>query len=248
LRAAFLSVPQLFLQNEESNHKMTSFDSCRGFTAFDILAQHMQSIELPPFHTLHATQTILPAFKTVLQQYADQHSRTKKDIANLRSAWACIASVASYIPSQAVPESPGSVFLPQISSLPHAAPDADIGIAFDHSQLENIRQRVQKQLQDSTTKDEAQNEGVCTESERVRLQVSELADVASDCHSQANFVSAGGALPPSVLDATDDSRGCHSQLHTCQQLVSRLQNQLQHLTNQNEQLRLKVAESDVALS
>ncbi len=80
----------------------------------------------------------------------------------------------------------------------------------------------------------------------MRLQVSELADVASDCHSQAIRVSADGALPPSVLGATDDSSGCHCPLHTCQQLVSRLQNQLQHLTNQNEQLRLEVAELDVA--
>ena len=44
----------------------------------------MQSIERqpPPFDTLHVSETVLPVFKTLLQQYADQHSRTKKDKAS----------------------------------------------------------------------------------------------------------------------------------------------------------------------
>ena len=152
---------------------MTSASS-RVISAFDGLVEHMQSIELPPFDTLHVTETVLPALKTLLQQYADQHSRTKKDIASLRSAWTCLAT---YIPSQSIPESSGSAGLPPISSMPDAALDAVFGVASDNSELENSRQlieQLQKQLQDLTTQYEAQNEDVCTENERQRLQTSEL--------------------------------------------------------------------------
>jgi regulator of replication initiation timing len=156
---------------------MTSFDSSRVISAFDRLVEHMQSIELPPFDTFHASDTVLPVFKTLLQQYADQHSRTKKDIASLRSAWTCIASVAPYIPPQAVLESSDSAMLPPASSLPGAALDAVSDVASGYSELENSRQLVrqlQQQLQDLTTQYETQKEDVCTENERLRLQISEL--------------------------------------------------------------------------
>ncbi len=132
---------------------MSSVDSSRVISAFDGLVEHMQSTELPLFEffdTFHVTGTVFPVLKTLLQQYADQHSRTKKDIASLRSAWACIASVAPHIPSQAVPESCGSAVLPSASSLPDAALDA----VTVYSELENSRQliaQLQKQLQDLTT-------------------------------------------------------------------------------------------------
>ena len=70
---------------------MTSFDSSRVISAFDGLVEHLQSIELPPFETFQVSATVLPVLKTLFEQYADQHSRTKKDIASLRSAWTCLA-------------------------------------------------------------------------------------------------------------------------------------------------------------
>jgi hypothetical protein len=125
---------------------MTSFDSSRVFSAFDGLVEHMQSIELPPLDTFHVSETVLPVFKTLLQQYADQYGRTKRDIASLRSAWTCISSVAPYTPSepQAVLESSGSAILHSASSLPVAAPDAVTvtGVASGNSELENSRQLV----------------------------------------------------------------------------------------------------------
>jgi len=84
---------------------MTSFDSSRVISAFDGLVEHMQSIEPPPFDTFHASDTVLPVLKTLLQQYADQHSRTKKDIANLRSAWTFLRSTKRWsIPATKVQE------------------------------------------------------------------------------------------------------------------------------------------------
>jgi WD40 repeat protein len=156
---------------------MTSFDSSRVFSAFDVLVEHMQSIELPPLDTFHVSETVLPVLKTLMEQYSNQHSRTKKDIASLRSAWTRLASVAPCTPSQAVLESSGSSILPPASSLPVAAPDAVTDVASGNSELENSRQLVrqlQQQLQDLTTQHESQNEDVCTENERLRLQISEL--------------------------------------------------------------------------
>jgi hypothetical protein len=156
--------------------EMTSFDSSRVIFAFDGLVEHMQTIELPPFDTFQVSETLLPAFKTVLQQYADQHNRTKKDIASLHSAWTCIASVAPYTLSQAVLESSGNAMLPPASSLPDDALDTVSNAASGSSEIENSHQLVhqlQQQLQDSTTQYEAQNEDVCTENERLRLQISE---------------------------------------------------------------------------
>ena len=83
------------------------------------------------------SETVLPVFKTLLQQYADQHSRTKKDLASLRSAWTCISSVAPYIPPQAVLESSGSAMLPPALSLPDAALDAVSDVVSGNSELEN---------------------------------------------------------------------------------------------------------------
>ena len=137
----------------------------------------MQSIELPPLDAFHVSETVLPVFKTLLQQYADQHSRTKKDIASRRSAWTCIFSVAPCTPPQAVLESSGSAMVPPALSLPDAAIDAVSDTASGNSELEHSRQLVrqfQQQLQDLTTQFEAQNEDVCTENERLRLQISEL--------------------------------------------------------------------------
>jgi hypothetical protein len=156
---------------------MTSFDSSRLISAFDGLVEHMQSIELPPFDTFHVTEPVLPIFNTLLRQYADQHSRTKKDIASLRSAWICIASVAPYTPPQVVLESSGSAMLPPVSSLPYAALDAVSDVASGSSEIENSRlliDQLQKQIQDLTTQYEAQKEDVCTENKRLRWQISEL--------------------------------------------------------------------------
>ena len=156
---------------------MTSSYSSRVIAAFDGLVEHMQSIEPPPFDTFHVSETVLPVFKTLLQQYADQHSRTKKEIASLRSAWTCISLVAPYTPPQAVLESSGSAMLPPALSLPDAAPDAVSDVASGYSELENSRQLVhqlQQQLQDLTTQYETKNEDVCTENEKLRLQISEL--------------------------------------------------------------------------
>jgi hypothetical protein len=156
---------------------MTSFDSSRVFSAFDGLVEHMQSIELPSLDTFHVSETVMPVLKTLMERYSDQHSRTKKDIASLRSAWTRLASVAPCTPSQAVLESSGSSISPPASSLPVAAPDAVTDVASGNSELENSRQLVhqlQQQLQDLTTQYESQNEDVCTENERLRLQISEL--------------------------------------------------------------------------
>jgi WD40 repeat protein len=153
---------------------MTSIDSSRVISAFDGLVEHMQTIELPPFNTFQVSETVLPSFKTLLQQYADQHNRTKKDIASLRSAWTCISSFApSTTPPQAVLESSGSATLPPASSLPDAVTD----VAPGYFELENSRQLVhqlKQQLQDLTTQYEAQIEDVRTENERLILQISEL--------------------------------------------------------------------------
>ena len=113
---------------------MTYCDSSRVFSAFDGLVEHMQTIELPPFDTFQVSETVLPAFKTLLQQYADQHNRTKKDIASLRSAWTCISSVAPSTSPQAVLESSGSSILPPASSLPVAAPDVVTDVASGNSE------------------------------------------------------------------------------------------------------------------
>jgi WD40 repeat protein/regulator of replication initiation timing len=158
---------------------MTSFDSSRVFSAFDGLVEHMQSIELPPLDTFHVSETVLPVLKTLMEQYSDQHSRTKKDIASLRSAWTCLASVAPCTPSQALLnlESSGSAMLPPASSLLVTAPDAVTDVTSGNSELENSRQLVhqlQQQLQDLTTQYEAQNEDICTENEKLRLEISEL--------------------------------------------------------------------------
>lgn len=156
---------------------MTSFDSSRVISAFDGLVEHMQSIELPPFETLHLSETVLPVLKPLFQQYADQHSRIKKDIASLHSAWTCLASVGAYTPSRAVLDSSGSALFPPASSLPDAAPDAVTDVASGYSELENSRQLVrqlQQQLQDLTTQYETQTFDVCTKNEKLRLQISEL--------------------------------------------------------------------------
>jgi regulator of replication initiation timing len=158
---------------------MTSFDSSRVISAFDGLVEHMQTIELPPFDTFQVSETVLPTFKTLLQQYADQHNRTKKDIASLRSAWTCISSVAPSTSPQAVLESSGSDMLPPASYLPGAALDAvsDVASGYSVSELENSRQLVrqlQQQLQVLTTQYETQKEDVCTENDKLRLQISEL--------------------------------------------------------------------------
>jgi hypothetical protein len=170
---------------------MTSFDSSRVISAFDGLVEHMQSIEPPPFDTFHASDTVLPVLKTLLQQYADQHSRTKKDIASLRSAWTCISSVAPYTPPQAVLESTGSAMFPPALYLPDAAPNAVNDVASGHSELENSRQlvhRLQQQLQDLTTQYGTQKEDVCTENEKLRLQISELEArlLAAPSHSSSS--------------------------------------------------------------
>jgi hypothetical protein len=117
---------------------MTSFDSSRIFSAFDGLLHLMQSIELPTpsFDNVHVTETLLPVFKTLMEHYADQHSRTKKDIASLRSAWTCLASVASRISSQAVTESAGSPVLPTLSE---AIPTSEDTTSFLESLADSLK-------------------------------------------------------------------------------------------------------------
>ena len=156
---------------------MTSFNSSRVFSAFDGLVEHMKSIEPPPLDTFRVSETVLPVFKTLLQQYADQHSRTKKDMASLRSAWTCISSVAPSTTPQAVLESCGSAMSPPALSLPDAAPDTVTNVGSGYYELENSRQLVhqlEQQLQDLTTQYETLKENVCTENGKLRLQISEL--------------------------------------------------------------------------
>jgi hypothetical protein len=156
--------------------EMTSFDSSQFFSAFDGLVEHMQSIEPPPLDTFRVSETVLPVFKTLLQQYADQHSRTKNEMASLRSAWTCISSVASSTTPQAVLESSGSAMLPPALSLPDAL-DTVTDVASGYFELENSRQLVhqlQQQPQDLTTQYETQKDDVCTENIKLRLQISEL--------------------------------------------------------------------------
>jgi WD40 repeat protein len=166
--------------NPNFYQKMTSFDASRAnppISAFDGLVKYIESIELPPCDTFFMAETELPSLKILLQQYADQHSRTKKEIASLRSAWTRLASVAPHILSPAVPKISSSAVLPPSSSLPDAAPSAVSDVASGCSELENSCQLVrqlQQQLQDLTSQYEAQNEDVCIENERLRLQISEL--------------------------------------------------------------------------
>jgi hypothetical protein len=80
-----------------------------------------------------------------MEQYSDQHSRTKKEMASLRSAWTRLSSVAPCTPSQAVPESSGSSILPPASSLPVPAPDAVTDVASGNSELESSRMNSSKE-------------------------------------------------------------------------------------------------------
>jgi regulator of replication initiation timing len=69
--------------------------------------------------------------------------------------------------------------LPPASYLPGAALDAvsDVASGYSVSELENSRQLVrqlQQQLQVLTTQYETQKEDVCTENDKLRLQISEL--------------------------------------------------------------------------
>jgi WD40 repeat protein len=175
---------------------MTSLDSFRVVSAFDGLVEHLHSIELSSFDTFPVSENMLPAFKTLLQQYADQHSRTKKDIASLRSTWTCLASVAANILSQAAPESSGSATFPSVSLMPDAALDAVADVASGHSELENSRQlfaQVQKQLQD-VTQYEAQNEDVYTGNERPSLQMSKFEADPSPSSSNATFAKCSAGI------------------------------------------------------
>ena len=76
---------------------MTTFDPSRVIPAFDALVQHMRAIELPPSHSFqnHVSEAVLPAFETLFQQYAAQHSNIQNCIAVLRRAWACLAPFVS---------------------------------------------------------------------------------------------------------------------------------------------------------
>jgi hypothetical protein len=187
---------------------MTSVDSSRVVSAFDGLVEHMQSIELPHIDIFPGTETVLPVLKTLLQQYGDQHSRTKKDIASLRSAWTCLASVGAYTPSQAVLDSSGSDLFPTASSLPDAAPDAVTDVASGYSELENSRQLVhqlQQQLQDLTTQYETRNEDVCTENEKLRLRISELEAQLNPSSSYPQITEEAILAFPTNLPAFDDA-------------------------------------------
>ena len=76
---------------------MTTFDPSRVIPAFDALVQHMRAIELPPSHSFqnHVSEAVLPAFETLFQQYAAQHSNIQNCIAVLRSAWMRLAPFVS---------------------------------------------------------------------------------------------------------------------------------------------------------
>ena len=156
---------------------MTTFDASRVIPAFDALAQHMRAIELPPLHAFHVAEALFPAFNALFQLCADQHSRTQRDIAVLRRAWSCLASVGSFVPVQAEQESAGSAMLSAMSSLLDAAPDAVDAAAAPHSQFENSEQQLaahlHKQMQDLTSEYEARSERACIEIETLRLQVAE---------------------------------------------------------------------------
>jgi ankyrin repeat protein len=213
---------------------MTSFDSSRVISAFDGLVEHMQSIELPTLRldTFHVSETVLPVFKTLLQQYADQHSRTKKDIASLRSAWTCISSVAPHTPPQAVLESSGSAMVPPASSLPDAAIDTVSDAASGNSELEHSRQlieQLQKELHDLAAQCSAQNH-FRTENEKLRLQISELEAQLNPPSSHSTFSKCSAAIVSGenrlrrqylsdVFNRHKDASGCLSVATLAQALM-----------------------------
>ena len=91
--------------------------------AFDDLLECMNRILLPPIDGSLVTETILPAFLALREQFTDQHARTLKDIASMRQAWSCLAMVASLGPSDALalPGATDSYVVPPILSSPTAA-------------------------------------------------------------------------------------------------------------------------------
>jgi ankyrin repeat protein len=172
---------------------MTSFDSSRVLSAFDGLVEHMQSIELPPFDTFHVSETVLPVLNTLFRQYADQLSRTKKDIDSLRSAWNCFTSVASFIPSDTVTVSSDRVMLP--SSLYSALESAtdSTPLSFQLQKSRQLIEQLQKELQDLAAECSAQSP-FRTENEKLRLQISELEGQLNSSSSHPIFAKCSAAI------------------------------------------------------
>jgi hypothetical protein len=161
-------------------------DQSQVATAFDALAELMQTIDLPPVEAFRATDALLPTYKKMVHSYTDAHKTILTLLASLRKGWSCLSSVATFNPSQAMPQpSRGSRFRAASS------PNADLDVAALRSQIENGNQviaqlriqiengalqndELQKQMRELTVEHQAQNE-VCTkEIQNLRLQVSEL--------------------------------------------------------------------------
>jgi hypothetical protein len=159
---------------------MTSFDSSRVVSAFDGLVDLVRSLEPPPLGAFTVSENLLPALESSLQLYADQLSRTKKDVASLRSAWNCLTSVAPFIPSDTVTKSCDRVMLPSSSD---SAPEAvtDRRDASPHSfELQTSRElviqlqkRTKFELEDLAAQHSAPND-FRSENEKLRAQISEL--------------------------------------------------------------------------
>ena len=118
---------------------MTTLDSSRvSPPAFDDLLECMNRISLPPVDGSLVPETVLPAFLSLREQFTDQHARTLKDIASMRLAWSCLATVAPQAlgPSDAValPASAAGSIVPPIPSSPTAAPDSRGTSAAHHAQ------------------------------------------------------------------------------------------------------------------
>jgi ankyrin repeat protein len=172
---------------------MTSFDSSRVLSAFDGLVEHMQSIELPPFDTFHVSETVLPVLKALFQEYADKLSRTKKDIASLRSAWNYFTSVASFIPSDTVTVSSDRVILPlSLDSAPESVTDAS-PLSFELQKSRQLIEQLQKELQDLAAECCARNP-MRTENEKLRLQISELEARLNPSSTYPNFAKCSAAI------------------------------------------------------
>ena len=61
--------------------------------AFEEMMQCMRRISLPSVDLL-PSESILPSFSNLLEQFSIQFDCTLKDIATLRRAWECVASIA----------------------------------------------------------------------------------------------------------------------------------------------------------
>ncbi len=155
--------------------------------AFDTLVELVHGLQLPPVEAFHVAEAVVPLLEMVVNHYADAHKTVLHGIASMRSGWSCLASAASFAPSQAVQQSSRGASLPAAAS----SPDADLDVAALRSQIEhdnhviaelqiqneNAKQQIellQQQVQELSAECQARIEGARNENEKLQLQVSEL--------------------------------------------------------------------------